>query len=124
MCRSARSFSKISLQATPGFSSGQALAYTITVANTGGATASGLTLTDSLVGLGIGSFPSSPWMTTSTGSCSYASPTVTCSAAKAVLIVTLCGVPAVATTLAGTPGWLVSAKLAGVAIPVTLAVTV
>ena len=30
---------------------------------------------------GIGSFPSSPWMTTSTGSCSYASPTVTCSAA-------------------------------------------
>ena len=62
-------------------SSGQALAYTITVANTGGATASGLTLTDSLVGLGIGSLPSSPWMTTSTGSCSYASPTVTCSAA-------------------------------------------
>ena len=62
-------------------SSGQALAYTITVANTGGATASGLTLTDSLVGVGIGSFPSSPWMTASTGSCSYASPTVTCSAA-------------------------------------------
>ncbi len=62
-------------------SSGQALAYTITVANTGGAAASGLSLTDTLVGLGIGSFPSSPWMTASTGSCSFASPTVTCSAA-------------------------------------------
>ncbi len=63
-------------------SSGQALAYTITVANTGGATASGLSLTDSLVGVGIGSFHSSPWMTTSTGSCSYASPTVTCNVAS------------------------------------------
>ncbi len=41
-------------------SSGQALAYTINVADTGGATASGLTLTDSLSGLGIGAFASAP----------------------------------------------------------------
>ena len=53
----------ISVTSSPNpVSSGQALAYTITVANTGGATASGLSLTDSLVGLGIGSFPSSPWI--------------------------------------------------------------
>ena len=54
-----------------------------------------------------------------------ASLTVTCSAVGyAVLIATLCGVPAVATTLAAAPAWLVSAKLVGVATPVTLAVTV
>jgi len=51
--------------------------------------------------------------------------TVACSAvAKAVLIATLCGVPAVAVTLAGGPAWLVKAKLAGVVTPATAAITV
>ena len=54
-----------------------------------------------------------------------ASFTVACSeVAKAVLIVALCGVPAVAAMLAGGPGVLVNAKFAGVATPATAAVTV
>jgi hypothetical protein len=45
-------------------------------------------------------------------------------AAKAVLIVALCGVPLLATMLAAVPAVLVNEKLAGVATPATLAVTV
>jgi hypothetical protein len=53
-----------------------------------------------------------------------ASFTVACSAvANAVLIVALCGVPAVAVTLAAGPAPLVRAKFAGPIVP-TLAVTV
>jgi hypothetical protein len=53
-----------------------------------------------------------------------ASVTVACSAvANAVLTVVLCGVPAVAVMLAGT-AVLVRLKLAAVATPATLAVTV
>jgi hypothetical protein len=43
--------------------------------------------------------------------------------ANAVLTVALCGVPAVAVMLAGVPAVLVRLKLAGVATPETLAVT-
>ena len=45
-------------------------------------------------------------------------------AAKAVLMVVLCGVPALVTMLAGAPVRLVKLKLAVVATPPTLAVTV
>jgi hypothetical protein len=44
--------------------------------------------------------------------------------AKAVLIKALCGVPAVAVTVAGAPTRFVSAKLAGAATPTTVAATV
>jgi hypothetical protein len=44
--------------------------------------------------------------------------------ANAVLTTVLCGVPAVAVTLAGEPGLFVRLKLAGAATPDTLAVTV
>lgn len=51
--------------------------------------------------------------------------TVACSwVANAVLIVALCGVPAVAETVAAAPAKFVSAKFAGEATPVTEAVTV
>src|SRR5690242_14166771 len=54
-----------------------------------------------------------------------ASVTVACSAvANAVLIIALCGVPAVAVIFAGAPAMLVRLKLAAVARPATLAVTV
>jgi hypothetical protein len=50
--------------------------------------------------------------------------TVTCSCVpNAVLTVALCGVPAVAVTVDAAPARFVSAKLAGVATPDTLAVT-
>src|ERR1700692_326451 len=53
-----------------------------------------------------------------------ASFTVACSAvANAVLIVALCGVPAVAVTFAGVPAVFVSEKLTGVATPETDAAT-
>ena len=54
-----------------------------------------------------------------------ASLTVACSCvANAVLMVALCGVPAVAVMLAGGPARLVREKFAGVATPLTDAVTV
>jgi len=54
-----------------------------------------------------------------------ASLTVACSCVvKAVLIAAPCGVPAVAVTLAGAPARLVNEKLAAVATPATVAVTV
>ena len=54
-----------------------------------------------------------------------ASFTAACSAVvKVALIVALCGVPAAAETLAGGPGRFVNLKLAGVATPAALAVTV
>jgi hypothetical protein len=50
--------------------------------------------------------------------------TVACSAVpNAVLIVALCGVPAVAVTLAADPAVLVSEKVAAVVTPATVAVT-
>ena len=55
----------------------------------------------------------------------YESLTDTCRAVEnTVLTVVLCGVPAVALMLAATPALLAREKLAGVAAPVTLAVTV
>jgi hypothetical protein len=54
-----------------------------------------------------------------------ASFTVACSVVvNAVLIVALCGVPAVAAMVAASPGMFVRLKLAGVVTPVALAVTV
>ena len=51
--------------------------------------------------------------------------TITCKAAgKAVLTNVLCGVPALTVTLAAAPAVLVRLKLAVVATPITLAVTV
>lgn len=66
--------------------SGQAMGYRITAANTSGADASGLTLTDSVPNLKppSASDPNAgPYFTTSTGSCSYDTSTslVTCTAA-------------------------------------------
>ncbi len=60
--------------------SGQPIQYAITIPNTGGADASGLTLTDTLSGVGPGA--TTPWVVTSTGSCSYADPTLTCTASS------------------------------------------
>jgi uncharacterized repeat protein (TIGR01451 family) len=63
---------------------GQAMAYTITAANTGGADASGLTMTDTVTNLVPPNPPeTAPFFTASTGSCSYDSTTslVTCTAA-------------------------------------------
>jgi uncharacterized repeat protein (TIGR01451 family) len=63
--------------------SGQAFAYTITAANTGGADASGLTMTDTVASLAPSPAQTAPFFTTSTGSCSYDTTTskVTCTAA-------------------------------------------
>ena len=63
---------------------GQAMAYTITAANTGGADASALTMTDTVTNLVPPNPPeTAPFFTASTGSCSYNSSTslVTCTAA-------------------------------------------
>src|SRR6266851_190126 len=62
---------------------GQAMAYTITAANTGGADASGLTMTDTITDLVPASPQTAPFFTQSTGSCSYNASTsqVTCTAA-------------------------------------------
>ena len=63
--------------------SGQAMAYTITAANTGAADASGLTMTDTITDLVPAAPKTAPFFTTSTGSCSYTATTsqVTCTAA-------------------------------------------
>ncbi len=64
--------------------SNQALAYTITGANTGAATATGLTMTDTVNNLAPSSAQTAPFFTASTGSCSYNATTslVTCTAAS------------------------------------------
>jgi uncharacterized repeat protein (TIGR01451 family) len=63
--------------------SGQAMAYTITAANTGGADASSLTMTDTITDLVPSNGKTAPFFTQSTGSCSYNATTsqVTCTAA-------------------------------------------
>ena len=62
--------------------SGQAMAYTITAANTGGADATGLTMTDTITNLVPANGATAPFFTQSTGSCGYSSTTsqVTCTA--------------------------------------------
>jgi uncharacterized repeat protein (TIGR01451 family) len=65
-------------------STGQAMAYTIIAANTGGSAASGATITDTLTNLGTGGVATTPLMNTNVGSCSYDATTsqVTCTAAS------------------------------------------
>jgi hypothetical protein len=63
-------------------------------------------------------------LTPGTGLASASRTVALSTVANAVLTVVLCGVPAVAVILAATPGVLVSEKLAGVATPLTVAVTV
>jgi len=72
----------ISVQATPNpVATGQAVAYTVTVSNVGSGTASNVTMTDALNGVGTGQ-STTPVMTSSVGSCTYSSPQVTCTAAS------------------------------------------
>ena len=72
----------ISVQATPNpVASSQAVAYTVTVSNVGSGTASNVTMTDALNGVGTGQ-STTPVMTSSVGSCTYSSPQVTCTAAS------------------------------------------
>ena len=60
---------------------GQAIAYTINAVNTGGSTATGVTISDALTGVGVGQM-TAPAITTNLGSCTFASPTETCTAAS------------------------------------------
>jgi uncharacterized repeat protein (TIGR01451 family) len=60
---------------------GQAVAYTITVTNRGSSVATGATLTDTLNGVGIGQL-TAPATTSNIGSCTFASPTETCTVAS------------------------------------------
>ena len=72
----------ITVTSTPNpVATGQAVAYTITVTNTGSATASGVTLADSFNGVGLGQM-TAPAVTSNLGSCTYTSPTETCTAAS------------------------------------------
>jgi len=72
----------ISVQATPNpVATGQAVAYTVTVSNVGSGTASNVTMTDALNGVGTGQ-STTPVMTSSVGNCTYSSPQVTCTAAS------------------------------------------
>lgn len=71
----------VTVTATPSpVSTGQALAYTVLVTNTGGSDATGVTVTDTLNGVVPGGFGAAPAMTASLGTCSYSSGQVTCSA--------------------------------------------
>ena len=74
--------------------SGQAMAYTITAANTGAADASGLTMTDTITDLVPAAPKTAPFFTTSTGSCSYTATTsqVTCTAATLPAGAVICAV--------------------------------
>ena len=74
----------VTVSASPSpVATGQAMAYTINVANTGGATATGLTLTDPLSSLVAVAPQTSPFFTTSAGSCGYdGTSVVTCTAAS------------------------------------------
>jgi uncharacterized repeat protein (TIGR01451 family) len=84
MTASAASAVTVSVTSNPHpVASGQAMAYTITAANTGGADASGLTMTDTITNLVPASPQTAPFFTQSTGSCSYDATTsqVTCTAA-------------------------------------------
>jgi glucose/arabinose dehydrogenase len=101
----------VSVASSPGaVSTSHAMAYTITVANTGGADASGLTITDTFPTLSAGNGETTPATTTSTGSCGWDSTAtiLTCTAAAlpagAAWTVTATGLQtaAVGTTLADT----------------------
>jgi uncharacterized repeat protein (TIGR01451 family) len=63
-------------------STGQAMAYTITAANTGASAASGVTISDTVTDLVPANGETAPFFTASVGSCSYAAATsqVTCTA--------------------------------------------
>ncbi len=98
----------ISVMSSPSpVATGQAIAYTINVTNTGGAAATGVTLTDALNGVGIGQM-SAPATTQNLGSCTFAFPTETCTAttlgAGQVWTVTITGAvtAAVGSTLSDT----------------------
>ena len=73
----------VTVSASPSpVATGQAMAYTINVANTGGAAATGLTLTDTLSSLVAVAPQTAPFFTTSAGSCGYdGTSLVTCTAA-------------------------------------------
>ncbi len=58
----------------------QPIEYSVTIANTGGATATGLSLTNTWIGVGPGA--TTAWVASSLGTCSYADPTLTCSASS------------------------------------------
>lgn len=60
---------------------GQALAYTVLVTNAGGSIATGLNISDTLNGV-TGGQQAAPVLATSLGSCSFAVPQVSCSAAS------------------------------------------
>lgn len=60
---------------------GQSLAYTITVVNTGGSAASAATITDTLTGVAGGN-GGAPALSTNLGSCAYNTGQVTCTAAS------------------------------------------
>jgi len=60
---------------------GQAVAYTVTVTNSGSSPATGLTLTNTFSGVGPGQL-TAPAVTTNTGTCTYAAPAETCTAAS------------------------------------------
>jgi uncharacterized repeat protein (TIGR01451 family) len=71
----------LSISSSPGtVATGQAVAYRITVTNTGSAAASGFTLTDALNGVGAGQMVA-PATTSNLGTCTYAAPSETCTAA-------------------------------------------
>lgn len=62
----------VTVTSTPNpVASGQSMAYTITVANTGGADASNLTITDTITDMVPSAVKTAPFFATSTGSCSY-----------------------------------------------------
>jgi glucose/arabinose dehydrogenase len=60
---------------------GQAVAYTVTVTNSGSSQATGLTLKNTFTGVGPGQL-TAPAVTTNTGTCTYAAPVETCTAAS------------------------------------------
>lgn len=68
----------VSVTSTPGAAAiNQGVAYSVTVTNTGAAPASGVTLTDTFNGENLGQLVT-PATTQSSGSCTYTSPTETC----------------------------------------------
>jgi len=60
---------------------GQAIAYTINAVNTGGSTATSVTISDALNGVGAGQL-TAPATTSNLGNCTFTSPTVTCNASS------------------------------------------
>jgi uncharacterized repeat protein (TIGR01451 family) len=60
---------------------GQAIAFTVNVVNAGGSTATGVTLSETLTGVGLGQL-AAPAIVSNLGSCSFASPVEKCTAAS------------------------------------------